>query len=75
MESIGRYLILGGLLLALIGGALYVSGRLGLPLGRLPGDIRIEWRGGGLYIPLVASILISLVLTLVLNILVRFFRK
>ena len=47
MESIGRYLILGGLLLALIGGALYVSGRLGLPLGRLPGDIRIKWRGGG----------------------------
>ena len=72
MESIGRYIMLGGIVLALIGGAIYVSGRLGLPLGRLPGDIRVEWRGGGLYFPLVTSILISVVLTFLLNILARF---
>ena len=51
------------LLLILIGGALYVSARVGLPLGRLPGDIRIEWRGGGFYFPIVTSILLSVVLT------------
>jgi hypothetical protein len=75
MESIGRYLVLGGLVLILIGGALYMSARVGLPLGRLPGDIRIEWRGGGFYSPVVTSILLSVVLTVLLNLLVRFFRK
>lgn len=75
MESIGRYLVLGGLVLILIGGALYLSARVGLPLGRLPGDIHIEWRGGGFYFPVVTSILLSVVLTVLLNLLVRFFRK
>jgi len=75
MESIGRYLVLGGLALILIGGALYMSARLGLPLGRLPGDIRIEWRGGGFYFPVITSILLSVVLTILLNLLARFFRK
>ena len=71
MENIGRYLILGGLLLILIGGGIYVSARLGLPLGRLPGDIRIEWHGVGFYLPIVTSILLSVILTVLLNVLVR----
>ena len=75
MENIGRYLVLGGLVLILIGGALYLSARVGLPLGRLPGDIRIEWRGGGFYFPIVSSIVLSVLLTVLLNLLVRFFRK
>ena len=75
MEGIGRFLVLGGLVLILIGGALYMSARVGLPLGRLPGDIRIEWRGGGFYFPVVTSILLSVVLTVLLNLLVHFFRK
>jgi Protein of unknown function (DUF2905) len=75
MENIGRYLIIGGVILILVGGAIYLAGRLGLPFGRLPGDIRIEWRGGDFYFPLATSIILSLVLTVVLNILVRFLRK
>ena len=75
MENIGRYLILGGVVLILIGAAVYAAARLGLPLGRLPGDIHIEWRGGGLYFPIVTSILLSVVLTVVLNFLIRFLRK
>ena len=75
MESIGRYLVVGGLVLILIGGALYISARVGLPLGWLPGDVRIEWRGGGFYFPVVTSILLSVVLTVLLNLFVRFFRK
>jgi hypothetical protein len=75
MENIGRYLVLGGLLLILIGGGLYMSERLGLPLGRLPGDIRMEWHGGGFYFPIVTSILLSVILTVLLNVLVRFFHR
>lgn len=75
MENIGRYLIVGGVVLILIGGGFYLAARLGLPLGRLPGDIRIEGKNGSFYFPIVTSIVLSLVLTIVLNIIVRLFRK
>jgi len=75
MENIARYLVIGGVILILIGGGVYLASKLGLPLGRLPGDIRIEGKNGSVYFPIVTSIVISLVLTIVLNIIVRLFRK
>jgi hypothetical protein len=75
MVNLGRFLILAGILLVVIGGAVYLAGRTGLPLGRLPGDIRIEWRGGGLYVPIATSIVLSVMLTLILNLVVRLLRK
>ncbi len=75
MESIGRYLIIGGIILVLIGIGFYVAARLGLPLGRLPGDIRIEGKSGSFYFPIVTSLLVSLILTIVVNIAIRFLRK
>jgi hypothetical protein len=75
MESLGRYLMLGGIVLFLIGGMIFLSAKLGLPLGRLPGDIRIEGEHGAFYFPLTSSILVSVVLTIVVNVIVRFFRK
>ena len=75
MENIGRYLIIGGVILILLGGGFYLAARLGLPLGRLPGDIRIEGANGSFYFPIVTSILISVVLTVLLNIVVRLFHK
>lgn len=75
MENIGRFLIIGGVILILLGGGFYLSGRLGLPLGRLPGDIRIEGKNGSFYFPIVTSILVSLVLTVVLNLIIRLFHK
>ncbi len=75
MENIGRYLIIGGVILILVGGGAYLAAKLGLPLGRLPGDIRIEGKNGVFYFPLTTSILISVVLTILLNILGRFLKK
>lgn len=75
MENIARYLIIGGVILILIGGGVYLASRLGLPLGRLPGDIRIEGKNGSVYFPIATSLVLSLVLTIVLNILARLFRK
>jgi hypothetical protein len=54
-----------------IGLALLVAGLLWpwlskLPLGRLPGDIRIEREGFGFYFPIVTGILISAVISLVI---------
>jgi hypothetical protein len=43
-----------------------------LPFGRLPGDIAIEGERGGIYIPIVTSILLSVILTIIINL---FFRR
>ena len=75
MENIGRLLMLGGIILLLVGGGIYLSAKFGIPLGRLPGDIRIEGANGSFYFPLTSSILVSVVLTIVLNIISRFLRK
>ena len=75
MESLARYLMLGGLILFILGGGLYLATKFGLPLGRLPGDIRIEGENGSFYFPVTTSILVSVVLTIVLNLIVRLLKK
>ncbi|MFN2444478.1 MAG: DUF2905 domain-containing protein [Vicinamibacterales bacterium] len=56
-----QILILVGLGIAAVGVAIW----LGLPLGRLPGDIVIDRNGFRLYLPIVTCIVVSLVLTAV----------
>ena len=75
LETIGRALMVGGILLFLMGGGLYLSAKFGLPLGRLPGDIRIEGENGVFYFPITSSILVSVVLTIVVNVVLRIFKK
>ena len=75
MESLARYLMIGGVILFLIGGGVFLASKFGIPLGRLPGDIRIEGENGSFYFPVTSSILVSVVLTIVLNILARLLKK
>jgi Protein of unknown function (DUF2905) len=75
MENLARYLVIGGIILILIGGGVYLASRLGIPFGRLPGDIRIERGGGSFYFPIVTSCLLSILLTIILNVIVRFLNK
>ncbi|HSG43523.1 MAG TPA: DUF2905 domain-containing protein [Anaerolineales bacterium] len=75
MESIARYLMIGGVILFLIGGGIYLASKFGIPLGRLPGDIRIEGENGSFYFPVASSIVVSVVLTVVLSVITRFLQK
>ena len=75
MENIARYLVIGGIVLILIGGGVFLAAKLGIPFGRLPGDIRIERGSGIFYFPVVTSCLLSIVLTIVLNIIFRFLNR
>ena len=75
MENIARYIMIGGIALFLIGGGIYLAAKFGLPLGRLPGDIRIEGENGSFYFPITTSILVSILLTIVLNLIARFLKK
>jgi hypothetical protein len=65
METVGRWLVAAGLVTLLIGLVLVVAAQLGLPLGRLPGDIRIERDGFRLYLPLGTCLVFSALLSLV----------
>ena len=69
MGQVGRALLLFGAVLLVVGGALIVAEKLGL--GRLPGDIVVERKGFRLYAPIATSIIVSLVLTAVLNLVFR----
>ncbi len=75
MENIARTLMLGGIVLFLIGGGIYLAAKFGIPLGHLPGDIRIEGDNGSFYFPITSSILVSVVLTIIMNVILRFLRK
>ncbi len=63
----GRLLIGAGVVLVLVG----LLVQMGLPLGRLPGDIRIQRGQSTFYFPIVTCIVVSVVLTL----LAAFFRR
>jgi len=70
LGSLGRVLIFAGLGLAAFGVLLVFAGRIPF-LGRLPGDIVVQRDDWTLYFPLATMLLLSLVLTLVLNLLAR----
>jgi hypothetical protein len=67
--------MIGGVILFLVGGGVYLAAKFGIPLGRLPGDIRIEGENGSFYFPITTSILVSVLLTIVLNVISRFLKR
>jgi hypothetical protein len=75
MENLARFLVIGGIILILVGGGVYLAAKFGIPLGRLPGDIRIEGKNGSFYFPIVTSIVVSILLTIILNVIIRFMKK
>lgn len=75
MLSLGRVLIFIGIALVVVGGMIYLAARANLPLGRLPGDFRIERENFSCTFPLATSILLSIILTVALNIIARLLKK
>ena len=70
-----------GITIIVFGGILIVTGLIfiffdKIPfIGRLPGDIRVKGENSSFYFPITTCIIISIVLSILLNIFVRFFRK
>jgi hypothetical protein len=67
---VGKFLIVAGLVLLGVGLVLHFGPSLPL-LGKLPGDFRIERPGFRLYLPLGSCLLLSVVLTLLLQLFSR----
>ena len=70
LDALGRLLLILGLVVAGLGGLLLLAGHVPW-LGRLPGDLSFGRGNVQVYIPLATSLLVSLLLTLVLNLLAR----
>jgi hypothetical protein len=75
LSSLGKAIVVLGLILVLAGGLLWILGRTGLPVGRLPGDLRIEREGLSCYVPIVSMILLSLLLTILVNVILRLLNR
>ena len=69
MADLARVLIIVGLTLAFVGVALAIGHRFGL--GRLPGDVDLTIGPIRIWAPLATSILVSVVLTVIVNLILR----
>ena len=74
LGDLGRTLLIVGGLIVLLGLALMLGNKIPF-LGKLPGDLRIQREGFSCTFPLATCLLVSLVLTVLLNIVLRILRK
>ena len=72
-QSWGKYIVFFGITIVVIGVVVYFFGDKLHWIGRLPGDIRVERENSRFYFPITTMILLSLLLTLVVNVIKRFF--
>ena len=73
LSGAGRFLLVSGLVLTAVGALLILAPRIpGFDrLGRLPGDFVFERGPVTIFIPIVSSLVISVLLTIVLNLILR----
>jgi hypothetical protein len=74
MESLGKVITGLGIVLIVVGLVMWFAADKLIWFGHLPGDIRIERPGFRLYVPITTMLLLSVVLSLVLWLLGKFFR-
>ncbi|MFW6082738.1 MAG: DUF2905 domain-containing protein [Chloroflexota bacterium] len=74
LEPVAKLMVAMGVVLVLLGGVVWLLSRSTL-FGQLPGYIRIERDGVTCFVPLASSIILSLLLTIVLNVIVRLINR
>ena len=77
LQSIGRILLVVGIGVTLFGGLLLLLGKVPIlnNFGRLPGDIRIQNGNFSCFAPITSMILLSIVLSIIANIVIRLMGK
>jgi hypothetical protein len=72
-QNTGKYILIAGMFIVLIGAVVYFFGDKLHWIGRLPGDIRVERENARFYFPITTMILFSLLLTIIINLIKRIF--
>jgi hypothetical protein len=72
-QNTGKYIILFGVIVVVVGIVIYFFGDKLNWIGRLPGDIRIEKENARFYFPITTMILLSVLLTVIVNLLRKLF--
>jgi len=72
-EGIGRIIIIAGVIMVVLGLILAFGSHIPF-LGKLPGDILIRKNGISFYFPVVTFLLLSVILTLIINFILRFIK-
>ena len=75
MLQFARAVMILGVLILVAGGLLYLAAKMNLPLGRLPGDIILQRGNFTCIFPLATSILLSVLLTFLLRLLVKYLNR
>ena len=65
MFELGKFLLIVGGIIVVLGLVLLFAGKFNLPIGRLPGDIVYRGKNTVFYFPLATSIILSIVLSLI----------
>lgn len=66
MENLGKYLVIGGVAIAVIGLLIWLAGDKLSWFGNLPGDIKVEKENLKFYMPITTMILLSIFISLLL---------
>ncbi|MCL6472104.1 MAG: DUF2905 domain-containing protein [Firmicutes bacterium] len=74
LEQLGKFLIMFAAIIAVTGIVIFLIGK-GFGIGRLPGDILLRRNGWSVFIPIATSILLSVILTILLNVIIWLFRR
>ena len=74
-STIGKWIIFFGLGVALLGAVIWGGTKLGIPVGKLPGDLRLQKEKFSLYFPLITCLILSLFLTVIVNLVLWLFKR
>jgi hypothetical protein len=72
---VGKWVVIVGMVLVVVGAVVWLVESLGLPLSRLPGDIWMRGEGWSFFFPIVTCIVVSVVLTVLVNLFFWFSRR
>lgn len=75
MDIIGKWLIVIGSVCMASGLIFLLFYKMGIPLGRLPGDLIVSGDKWSFNFPIVTSIIVSILLTIILNVVIYLFRR
>jgi hypothetical protein len=74
-STLGKWLLVLGVVIAAVGALFWLAGRHLPWLGNLPGDLQLDQKGGTFHFPIVTCIVASVALTILVNVVMRIFRR